>query len=230
MKPRHALPPRIGALIYDFDDTIVESEHFNDSLFAEVLLRDHGVTLDAADTDALFGRSWKGIHLWLSRRYGLQCDRDELWAAYMRLKRERLRGSGLRVATGFDRMLDLPSRHVIVSGSTADELEAMFDAISLDPARFEFVLSDDDYLHGKPDPEGYLKALARLALPAAEVLVFEDSPAGIEAARRAGLTVAFVAELASRPSAAEKADMSFATFLDAWGAVKDRIGPPPPAS
>ena len=38
----------------------------------------------------------------------------------------------------------------------------------------------------KPDPEIYLTAAAALGLTAAECVVFEDAPAGIEAARRAG--------------------------------------------
>jgi beta-phosphoglucomutase-like phosphatase (HAD superfamily) len=222
MSPVPGLPTRISAFVYDFDDTIVESERFNDSLFAEVLLRDHGVTLDETDTEALFGRSWKGIYAWLARRYHLSCGREAMWDAFIELKRRRLREMTPRVATGFDRMLELPARHAIVSGSTAEELEAMFGAISLDASRFAFVLSDDDYLHGKPDPEGYCTALGRLGVPASEILVFEDSPPGIDAAHAAGLTVAFVAELASRDGGAPRADLRFATFLEAWEAVEER--------
>lgn len=43
--------------------------------------------------------------------------------------------------------------------------------------------------HGKPDPEGYLLAAAQLGVPPADCLVVEDAPAGIEAGRRAGMTV-----------------------------------------
>lgn len=41
----------------------------------------------------------------------------------------------------------------------------------------------------KPDPQVYLRALAALQLPAAEAVALEDSPAGIEAARAAGVPV-----------------------------------------
>jgi beta-phosphoglucomutase-like phosphatase (HAD superfamily) len=75
---------------------------------------------------------------------------------------------------------------------------------------------------GKPDPEGFLRAVARLGVPAAETLAFEDSPAGIESARRAGIAVAFVAELASRENAS-LADMRFESFLDAWQWVNARV-------
>ncbi len=75
---------------------------------------------------------------------------------------------------------------------------------------------------GKPDPEGFLKALDALKAPAPEALVFEDSLAGIEAARRAGMAVAFVAELASRDNA-RLADLRFASFEEAYPWVKSRI-------
>jgi sugar-phosphatase len=42
---------------------------------------------------------------------------------------------------------------------------------------------------GKPDPDGYLQAAARLALSPADCTVIEDTPAGILAARAAGMAV-----------------------------------------
>ncbi|UXX96676.1 HAD-IA family hydrolase [Streptomyces sp. AD2-2] len=42
---------------------------------------------------------------------------------------------------------------------------------------------------GKPDPEGYLRAARLLDVPAPDCLVVEDAPAGVEAARAAGMTV-----------------------------------------
>lgn len=52
--------------------------------------------------------------------------------------------------------------------------------------RFEFLLTAEDVEHGKPEPEIYLKAAARLRLPPHEVLVLEDSENGCRAAVAAG--------------------------------------------
>jgi beta-phosphoglucomutase-like phosphatase (HAD superfamily) len=52
--------------------------------------------------------------------------------------------------------------------------------------RFEFVLGSEDVAHGKPDPEIYRLAARRFNVPAGSMLVLEDSPAGIAAARSAG--------------------------------------------
>jgi len=56
---------------------------------------------------------------------------------------------------------------------------------------FEEIITGDDVQEGrtKPHPDLYLKALSALQLGANEVLVFEDSPNGIRAARAAGLRV-----------------------------------------
>lgn len=51
------------------------------------------------------------------------------------------------------------------------------------------LISADDVHHGKPDPEGYLKAAKRLGVSPSRCVVVEDAPAGILAGRNAGMTV-----------------------------------------
>lgn len=51
----------------------------------------------------------------------------------------------------------------------------------------------DEIVHGKPDPEGYLIAAARLGRAAADCIVIEDTPAGIESAQAAGMRAIAVA-------------------------------------
>ena len=47
----------------------------------------------------------------------------------------------------------------------------------------------EDVSHGKPNPDAYLLAASRLGIPARDCLVLEDAPAGIQAARAAGIPV-----------------------------------------
>jgi len=54
-------------------------------------------------------------------------------------------------------------------------------------------VSCDDVSAGKPDPEVYVLAAARLRVAPEECLVFEDSLVGVEAARRAGMRAVGVA-------------------------------------
>jgi len=52
---------------------------------------------------------------------------------------------------------------------------------------FDAIVSADDVINSKPNPETYLKCAAQLELPASECLVFEDSPKGVESAFNAGM-------------------------------------------
>jgi sugar-phosphatase len=51
------------------------------------------------------------------------------------------------------------------------------------------MITSGDISRGKPDPEPYLKAAARLGYPAADCVVVEDAPAGIRAGKSAGARV-----------------------------------------
>ena len=66
---------------------------------------------------------------------------------------------------------------------------ARLGAAGITPA---LVVTCDELTAGKPDPQGYLLAAARLEVPPAACLVVEDAAAGVEAGRRAGMRVAGV--------------------------------------
>ena len=51
----------------------------------------------------------------------------------------------------------------------------------------DVVITADDVSHGKPDPEPYVTGATRLGRAPAHCLVFEDAPAGVQAARAAGV-------------------------------------------
>jgi mannitol-1-/sugar-/sorbitol-6-phosphatase len=53
----------------------------------------------------------------------------------------------------------------------------------------KFMVTADDVVNGKPSPEPYLKGAALLGVAPAGCLVFEDTPAGVAAARAAGMQV-----------------------------------------
>ena len=77
-----------------------------------------------------------------------------------------------------------PDRLTIVTSATRPLAIARLGYAGLPvPAR---IITADDVANGKPSPEPYLKGAALLGFAANECLVFEDTPAGIAAARTAG--------------------------------------------
>jgi HAD superfamily hydrolase (TIGR01509 family) len=74
----------------------------------------------------------------------------------------------------------------VVSGAGRDEVDPVLAAAELANA-FSAIVTADDVKRGKPDPEGYLRALASLGADAERAVAFEDSEAGVSAARAAGI-------------------------------------------
>lgn len=52
---------------------------------------------------------------------------------------------------------------------------------------FDVVVTADDVTHGKPSPDLFLLAAARLGMAPADCIVYEDGAPGLEAVRRAGM-------------------------------------------
>ena len=82
---------------------------------------------------------------------------------------QRLRDAGIRCAVG--------------SSGYKPNVDFVLEKCRIEPY-FDARISGDMVSRCKPDPEIYLTAAAALGLTAAECVVFEDAPAGIEAARR----------------------------------------------
>lgn len=78
-------------------------------------------------------------------------------------------------------------RWIIVTSATRPLADVRLRAAGLPtPAQ---MITASDVIRGKPDPEAYLKAAARLGWPAAECVVVEDVPAGVRAGKAAGARV-----------------------------------------
>ena len=80
--------------------------------------------------------------------------------------------------------------------------------------RFAFVLASEDVTLGKPDPEIYQLAAARFGVPAGSMVVLEDSPAGLAAAKGAGAIAVGVPHQHSPVEALSAADLVIARLDD----------------
>lgn len=79
-------------------------------------------------------------------------------------------------------------RLAVCSNSIRESLQLMVHQSGLEEY-FEFLVSNEDVSHSKPDPEIYNLAMSRLGVSPSETLVVEDSPHGLEAARRSGAQI-----------------------------------------
>ena len=99
----------------------------------------------------------------------------------------------LRAFAGAEALLDaLPNdRWTIATSGRRSTATGRLQAAGLPMP--DTLVTADDVAHGKPAPDPYRLAAERLDFPADQCVVFEDAPAGIESARRAGAAVLGIA-------------------------------------
>ena len=74
----------------------------------------------------------------------------------------------------------------IVTSTPRANLDLILDTLGL-AGRFQALVAEEDASKGKPDPEGFLVAAERLGTEPANCVVIEDAPAGLRAAKSAGM-------------------------------------------
>ncbi|HLX32157.1 MAG TPA: HAD family phosphatase, partial [Gaiellaceae bacterium] len=93
----------------------------------------------------------------------------------------------------------------ICSGAARVEIEPVVEAAGIADC-FRAIVTSNDVVHGKPDPEGYVKTLALLDADPAEAVVLEDTEAGIASARAAGVGRVLAMRTTLEPHRLEQAD------------------------
>ncbi len=178
------------AAIFDLDGTLLDSE----TLWVEATeqyLNDRGHAIGRDESlSIVYGRSWRDVYGDIIARHP---ELDET----MEEMEESLRGYMIGLGEGRDVIIEsslmllkrlaqnMPT--CIVSGSPRADVEAAIDLMGI-RGDLEFALGAEDYGPGKPDPTCFTMAAERLGVSPNECVVFEDSAAGILAAKAAGMT------------------------------------------
>jgi beta-phosphoglucomutase len=176
-----------GAIIFDFNGTLSDDEPIMCEIFIE-LFAEHGKPLSAQEYfDELAGLSDPEIvRMWLGEDHP---DVDDVIAERVSRYRAAV-GDGSSIYPHVREAVRYAAERVplaICSGAARAEIEPVVEAAGLAEC-FRAIVTSDDVVHGKPDPEGYLNTLRLLGNPN-DALVFEDTEAGIASAKAAGLRV-----------------------------------------
>lgn len=210
------IDPRYKAFIFDMDGTLVNSEPVGPNTFIQIAKK-YGVEPDDDEYDT-FVRSWKRIDNYIDekivlsdfvRQHNLGIVPDifinEFFKAYL------VNLTEAPALTGVDNFLQKAKQKgckmVIVSASKTAQIETVLKNHNWQDI-FDFIVGEEDITKHKPDPEGYLKAVERIGLPASDCVIFEDAKNGTLAAQAAG---AFVIGL--REGNAETVDLSAANVV-----------------
>ena len=178
----------MGALIFDFDGVIADSEALANTVLAETVTAfGHATTLDDS-LDRYAGRRWVDVMAEIEtatgKRLPASFSDDLTRATFDRFRADLTEVSG---ATEFIRKFsDVP--RCIASSSSIDRLQLCLSILNLTDTFGDRVFSADMVPRGKPHPDIFLFAADRLGVSPASCLVIEDSTGGIRAAVAAGMT------------------------------------------
>jgi HAD superfamily hydrolase (TIGR01509 family) len=178
----------IRAVIFDMDGVIVDSEPYSMQALVDTL-RQYGVEPTENDLRRSYGRRVRDDFVDYFSRYRVTAD-VHIAIAHKHARYYHLAAGHLQPFPGVMPLLKR-LRHCgyrLALASSGDRVKVAFgmQALGLNGI-FEAVVSGDDVTHSKPDPEIYLTAAQRIGVPPAACIAIEDAPAGVEAAKRAGM-------------------------------------------
>lgn len=182
----------IRAVVFDLDGLMFDTE----ALFFRAcsgVLESRGKRFTPEIMQSLIGRRAVEVAGWLKDMAGV----DEPPEAILAEVRERFTAevdTAVHPTPGLIALLDHLQRAGVPAAVATSSGRAYVDRLLNRHGmadRFAFLLTSEDVTRGKPDPEIYRLAVERFGVEPAELLVLEDSPAGVEAGRGAGaLTIA----------------------------------------
>ena len=174
------------AYLFDCDGTIADSMPLHYAAWRDAL-----AAWNCSFSEDLF-YAWAGFAVTkiislLNEKHGLSMPVEEVARRKEKLYLESL--PNLRAVPEVLEHIHLKHGRIplaVVSGSTHESVSASLRSLRL-LDKFETLVCAGDYKEGKPDPEAFLIAAARLKVRPESCLVFEDGELGIAAAKAAGM-------------------------------------------
>lgn len=179
----------ISTIFWDNDGVLVNSEQWFYAASKEVL-SDYGIDL----TEEMFvdiSLHQGGSVLSLLKNRGFSDEEIKpLRKRRNKIYDDMLINNEIAVLGSEDVLMELSKdyRMIIVTGSCRDHFDTQHERTGF-TKYFERIFAAGDYKRQKPYPDAYLTALKELNLSPENVIVVEDSPRGVEAAKAAGLKV-----------------------------------------
>lgn len=217
--------PRYDAVVFDFDGLILDTESAEYASW-EAEFAAHGVGLDLEEWAKCVGVGPDGwdVYDYLESLIG---PYDRPLVAAQRFRRfETLLGDPLTPQEGAVELVDaLASRGVplaIASSSTYAWVDGFLRRLGL-RHRFAWIMSRDIAGRAKPFPDSYAAACRALGVEASRSLAIEDSPAGAQAARDAGLDVLVVPNPVTQRMAVPQSTAQFESLTAATPWILQRV-------
>ncbi len=177
----------VKGAIFDMDGVLVDNAPFHIQAWQQ-LGRELGEELRAQDIRTVFGHRNREMLAALIGRPFSEEELDRLTAHKEEIYRsiiEPVLAPTPGLVEFLDQLVKLGLRTAVATSGPMENVSLVLEKLNLSPY-FEAIATGGEVAQAKPAPDVFLLAAERLNLLPQECVVFEDSTAGIEAARRAG--------------------------------------------
>ncbi len=183
---------KIQTILFDMDGTLIDTELAASQTVSESF-REWKIQITPEDIAYVTGRTWESTFDHLFSKYKIPIPQSEARVQLMDRYRDHLETKLSVVPGSVEAVATLATHYplALVSGSRRTEILWALKKLKIEQ-HFQVILGAEDYTRSKPHPDGYLKAIDLLRAEPQSCLVFEDSSAGIQSARSAGLWVAAI--------------------------------------
>jgi HAD superfamily hydrolase (TIGR01509 family) len=181
---------RFKGILSDIDGTLIDSEAlYHKGFFA--INRQLGVEFEPGEFDNSVGVALQDLFDGIKPRFNQDISYQDwvgrLQAYYI------MHADEAEVISGVKPFLAMANQAgmAIAAVTNAHKVEAGVNIGRLGHQAdlFRFILSVEDFPRAKPQPDGYIMGAEKLGMDPKDILVLEDSPVGVAAAKAAGMTV-----------------------------------------
>jgi len=203
-------------IIFDLDGVLLDSEkiyiEMNQRFFKEL-----GADISMEEHQTFVGISANKMWGYIKDKAGLSQSVEELKAMERELKYKTLQETHLVPTKGSREFLDWLKKRsftmAIASSGLRKNVQLILDKLGVH-GHFDMVVSGEDVVKGKPEPDIFLKVSGHYGRPARDCVVIEDSTNGVKAAKSAGMACLGYFNPTSGRQDLSLADLIFDDFQD----------------
>ncbi|NDL68888.1 HAD family phosphatase [Clostridiales bacterium F-3ap] len=211
-----------GLVVFDMDGLMIDSERMTFEGYRAVC-GPLGYAVEEEFYTTLLGTPEKTVRRKFVEAFGEGIPIESIMDQMHAWLEERFAREGVPVKPGLVELLAMLKakgiRTMVATSSKRARVDRILEASGLGDY-FDGSICGDEVKRGKPDPEIFLKACAKMGVPPREALVLEDSEQGIQASHRAGIPCICIPDM-KRPQP-EFVEMTVAV-LDSHTAAADWI-------
>ena len=217
----------VKAVLFDLDGTLTDSEEQTDLAISLVTAK-HGVADYKLPHTETRGRTWEHVADKILAETPITLARDLLVAELLACWNDAT--TDVKPVNGSPEAVRAAARRLklgVVSSSPRSVIDGFLEKLGIaDCIDAKARIGGDSITRSKPDPEGFLLGARALGVEPADTLVFEDSHAGLLAAKAAGMRSVFITCCAAdvpgnKPLATATTEDYRALPLQFWDALAD---------